>query len=66
MKKKIVAAMTGVVMLIILLSGCGGNGTEVPVDEKMCIRDRHYSGSEITADTRVTMTGEHVLTAEWK
>lgn len=38
----------------------------VPVKEGAVFSGWHYSGSEITPDTQVTMTGEHVLTAEWK
>lgn len=38
----------------------------VPVKEGAEFAGWRYSGSEITADTQVTMTGEHVLTAEWK
>lgn len=38
----------------------------LPVKDGVKFAGWHYSGSEITADTQVTMTGEHVLTAEWK
>lgn len=38
----------------------------VPAKEGAEFAGWRYSGSEITPETKVAMTGEHVLTAEWK
>ena len=46
----------------------GGTYGELPVPQKegQTFAGWLYSGTVITADTTVTMTGEHVLTAQWK
>lgn len=45
-----------------------GTYGELPVPEKegFTFGGWYYSGARITADTQVTMTGEHVLTARWE
>ena len=38
----------------------------VPVKEGAVFDGWRYSGQNITEDTKVTVNGEHVLTAQWK
>ena len=38
----------------------------VPVKEGAVFGGWRYSGQNITEDTKVTVNGEHVLTAQWK
>ena len=38
----------------------------VPVKEGAVFDGWMYSGQTITEDTKVTVNGEHVLTAQWK